>query len=81
MQLWHQGAMMIMSQPLEARAGAIGGQSLGRRGPARSRDASTTTPGPLAPRSARRGLSLSDTQACRPAGAVTVALADRDVAA
>ena len=29
MQLWHQGAMMIMSQPLEARAGAIGGQSPG----------------------------------------------------
>ena len=47
MQLWHQGAMMVMSQPLEARAGAIGGQSPAR-GPARSRgDASTTAPGPL----------------------------------
>ncbi len=52
MQLWHQGTMMIMSQPLEARAGAIGGQS-----PARG------------PAGGLLGLSLSDTQAFRPAGA------------
>ncbi len=46
MQLWHQGAMMIMSQPLEARAGAIGGQSPGRRPRA---PLEAATPAPLRP--------------------------------